>query len=428
MILATAPIQDYRLRIAITFFILILSIDYYLWRFTRPIFLKKKKYVFRAAKFIHFGITYSALLSFITFNFVPVGVIPHELRMMIAGTFTIIYFTKLIVVIVFLVGDLVRLVRWTIMKLTPRRDESETVQTKISRSEFLAKTGLIIGAAPLVIFTDGMLRGAYNYKVRHVNLVLPKLPPAFNGLRILQISDVHAGSFTNKDAVRKGIKLINDQKADLVFFTGDLVNNKTDEVYEYMEMFSEIKAPMGVFSIYGNHDYGEYDPVLSRDKDKLKANLEALANVHKDMGWTLLRNEHEVLSIQNQKIGLLGVENWGNKARFQRLGDIDKAKEGLEEVPVKLLLSHDPSHWDAVVRPQHPDIDVTFSGHTHGMQFGIDNKYFRWSPAQYMYDQWADLYEKKNQYIYVNRGFGFLGFPGRVGIMPEITVFELKNG
>lgn len=255
---------------------------------------------------------------------------------------------------------------------------------------------------------------------------MPNLPSGFEGVKLLQISDVHTGSFTDRDAVYKGIQMIKQENADLVFFTGDIVNSMTDELYDWQNIFAEIKAPMGVFSIYGNHDYGDYVPNWASKEAKEK-NLADLAQAHKNMGWNLLRNEHITLTKNNQRIGIIGVENWGDRGRFQKYGDINKATKNMPDVPVKLLLSHDPSHFDSIVSKNHKDIDVTFSGHTHGFQFGVEIGSFKWSPSQYIYPHWAGLYHVKNQQLYVNRGFGFLGYPGRVGILPEITVFTLTK-
>ena len=216
--------------------------------------------------------------------------------------------------------------------------------------------------------------------------------------------------------------MMRNEKPDLFVFTGDLVNSETPEVRDYKDIFAKLSAPLGAYSTLGNHDYGDYKQWPSA-KAKQK-NLEDLVQVHKEMGWDLLRNENRFIEVDGERIALLGVENWG-KGRFTKYGDLDKAYAGTEGVETKILLSHDPSHWDAQVRPNHSDIDLTLSGHTHGFQFGVEIGNFRWSPSQYMYDQWADLYKKGNQQIYVNRGFGFIGYPGRVGILPEITILEL---
>jgi len=297
--------------------------------------------------------------------------------------------------------------------------------TTIPRSEFLAKTGLLIAVIPVVGVSWGILGGAHDYRIRRRTLKLPNLPASMDGLRIAQISDIHSGSFWNRSAVKRGVELVNREKVDLIFFTGDLVNNRAKEMSDYLEVFGKISAPMGVYSIFGNHDYGDY--VYWANASEKAQNLADLKQVHKSMGWDLLLNEHRLLDINGDKLAVLGIENWSAKARFPKHGDLAKALQGTNEAAVKLLLSHDPSHWRAQVLPEHPDIDVTFSGHTHGMQFGVEIGSFRWSPVKYMYEEWADLYQENSQYLYVNRGFGYLGFPGRIGIPPEITIFELSR-
>jgi predicted MPP superfamily phosphohydrolase len=227
----------------------------------------------------------------------------------------------------------------------------------------------------------------------------------------------------NGHAFEKAVSMIMEEKPDVIFFTGDLVNDRSSEAERFIEIWKNLSAPLGVFSILGNHDYGDY--VVWDTEEEKAANLTRLCEIHKEMGWDLMRNEHRILEKDGQQIGLLGVENWGGALRFPKKGDIPKAKAGMPEVPVKLLLSHDPSHWEAQVRPDHKDIDMTFSGHTHGFQFGIEIPGFKWSPSQYVYRQWAGLYSEDHQHIYVNRGLGFLGYLGRVGIKPEITVIEL---
>lgn len=251
----------------------------------------------------------------------------------------------------------------------------------------------------------------------------PNLPPAFKGLKIIQLSDIHSGSFNNPSAVMRGVQMALDEKPDLILFTGDLVNNRATEMNNYTEIFSKLKAPMGVYSTLGNHDYGDY---VTWDSPQEKIdNLESLKRLQAGMGWRLLMNENIIFEKNGDKIALLGVENWGAKGHFPKHGRLDLAHKGTENIPFKILMSHDPSHWDAQVRPLYPDIDLTLSGHTHGMQFGIDIPGFKWSPIKWMYEEWEDLYQKKKQYIYVNRGFGFLGYMGRVGILPEITLIEL---
>jgi predicted MPP superfamily phosphohydrolase len=243
-------------------------------------------------------------------------------------------------------------------------------------------------------------------------------------MRVVQISDIHSGSFSDPKAVERGIQTILDLKPDLIVFTGDIVNNVSEELVDYAPLFAKLTAPLGVFSILGNHDYGDY---FEWDSQEAKlANLNRLKSLHADMGWRLLLNEHVRIEKDGEHFALLGVENTSFKNRFKSYGDLNKAYTGAEASPFKMLLSHDPTHWDGEVNKHYRDIDLTLSGHTHGFQFGVEIPGFKWSPAQYMYKQWAGLYQEGQQYLYVNRGFGFLGYPGRVGILPEITLFELS--
>ena len=292
----------------------------------------------------------------------------------------------------------------------------------IPRSTFLSWLGLGLGGTLFGTLLFGF-GNKYNYQVKKIKLSFKNLPEAFKGMRMVHISDIHSGSFQDIRAVNKGIDLILKQQADLIVFTGDLVNDRSTEMEPYQNSFGRLTAPLGVFSTLGNHDYGDY--VQWPSAQAKVDNLEALKKVHANMGWRLLMNEHVVLEKKGEKIALLGIENWGAKARFPKYGKMNLAYPGTENIPFKILLSHDPSHWDAQILPEYPDIDLMLSGHTHGMQFGLENPYFKWSPVQWMYKQWAGLYEQGLQKLYVNRGYGFIGYPGRVGILPEITVIEL---
>jgi len=291
----------------------------------------------------------------------------------------------------------------------------------IPRSTFLSWLGLGLGGTLFGTLLFGF-SNKYNYQVKKIKLSFKNLPAAFKGMRMVHISDIHSGSFQDIRAVNKGIDLILKQQPDLIVFTGDLVNDRATEMDPYQNSFGRLTAPLGVFSTLGNHDYGDYVqwPTAQAKID----NLEALKKVHANMGWRLLMNEHVVLEKNGEKIALLGIENWGAKARFPKYGKMDLAHTGTENIPFKILLSHDPSHWDAQILPEYSSIDLMLSGHTHGMQFGLENPYFKWSPVQWMYKQWAGLYEQGSQKLYVNRGYGFIGYPGRVGILPEITVIE----
>lgn len=295
----------------------------------------------------------------------------------------------------------------------------------ISRSSFLVKAGLVAAAVPLTSLTWGITSGAYDYQVRRKTLILPNLPAAFDGITMGQISDIHSGSFYNKTAVKGGVEMLLGEKPDFIFFTGDIVNDMANEMRDYQDIFSKIKAPLGVFSSLGNHDYGDYH--FGKEASPAKArNLKDVIKTHELMGWDLLMNEHRRLKIDGEEIGILGIENWG-MGRFPKYGRMDLATKDTDDLPVKLLLSHDPSHWRAEVLPKYPQIDAMFSGHTHGMQFGVRTQKYQWSPIEYIYKEWAGLYQEQKQQLYVNVGYGFLGYPGRVGILPEITIFTLKR-
>lgn len=315
-----------------------------------------------------------------------------------------------------LIDDLRRLGIFTKNKIS-----GEAAEGGIARSDFLVKTGLAAATIPFVSLSWGMLAGPYRYKVFSEKVKIPNLPQAFNGLKIAQISDIHSGSFYNKEAVQKGVDLLMAQKADVIFFTGDIVNDKASEMEPYIDMFSQVKAPLGVYSILGNHDYGDY---VSWESEEAHAkNNKDVRELHGRMGWRLLLNEHVYLEKNGEKIGLIGVENWGKG--FHQEGDLAKAYQGID-APVKLLLSHDPTHFDEVVKKNFQDVNMMFAGHTHGAQMGIETAGFKWSPISLRYRKWAGLYEENGQYLYINRGFGFLGYAGRLGIMPEITLIELE--
>ncbi|MFT4094478.1 MAG: metallophosphoesterase [Niabella sp.] len=337
-----------------------------------------------------------------------------------------LFFAKIIAALFFLIDDIRRGVQWISGKLFSEQNEISEVAgasgEHISRSSFLTWLGVMAGGGIFSTFVYG-LSNKYNYHLIRVKMAFDNLPADFKGLKIIHISDIHSGSFTNFNAVAKGVDMILNEKPDIILFTGDLVNNKSDEVGAYQKIFSRLQAPMGVYSTLGNHDYGDYAEWTSLTAKA--ENLEKLKQVHAAMGWRLLLDEHLPLKKGNAEIGLIGVQNISGKARFHTYGNLAKAMQGAENYPFKILMSHDPSHWDKEVNTKYTDIDLTLSGHTHGMQFGVEIPGFRWSPVQYVYKQWAGLYEQGKQKLYVNRGYGFIGYPGRVGILPEITVIEL---
>ena len=395
-------------------------------------------YVFQAVKFVshdvspkirlfiyslYWTVSVVTIILLVLLPFISYESWPRAVRTYLFATIVGLFFAKIVAVVFFLLDDIRRLIQWASSKIFFQNTEGESIGSeKISRSGFLSWLGIAAGGGLFSTLIYGFTN-KYNYHLRKTRLSFENLPAAFRGLKIIQISDIHSGSFTDKKAVERGVKLVLKQQPDLVLFTGDLVNNRAGEMQEYIELFSEIKAPMGVYSTFGNHDYGDY--VHWESKEAKIANLEQLKKVHGQLGWKLLLNEHVVLERGQEQMVIIGIENWSAKRSFPKYGNMAKAYAGAEKYPFKILMSHDPSHWDAEVRPKYPDVDLMLSGHTHGMQFGLELPGFKWSPVQYIYKQWAGLYEEGNQKLYVNRGFGFIGYPGRVGILPEITLIEL---
>jgi uncharacterized protein len=347
---------------------------------------------------------------------------PRVIRTYLFAILIGLFIAKFIAAIFFLTDDIRRILQWGGGKIYYQGILGESFNgNTITRSTFMSWLGLGIGSS---LFGALMLGfgNKYRYQLNQISMGFNDLPQAFKGLRVVHISDIHSGSFTDKQAVEKGVQMILDAKPDIILFTGDLVNDMADEMKDYVDVFAKLKAPMGVYSTLGNHDYGDYRSWPSLDEKR--ENLNKLKKIHAEMGWKLLMNEHVVLEKDGQQIALLGIENWSAKKNFVSYGSLEKAYQGSEHIPFKILMSHDPSHWDAEVK-QYEDIHLTLSGHTHGMQFGLEIPGLRWSPVQYVYKQWAGLYEEGKQKLYVNRGFGFIGYPGRVGILPEITVLNL---
>lgn len=413
-----------RLPFIIAACIFIIAFDIYCYKAIIAVFKKWKpttKKVFAIAYW-----SYSLLLIFGVFCGIYLNLI-LTLRAIILVAFFLTVACKLVMLPFLVLDDLRRL----FIKIFRRNKKSEvstaqnTTAEPISRSEFLVKAGLVAAAVPLTSLSWGIISGAYDYQVRRVNLILPNLPKAFDGITMGQVSDIHSGSFYNKTAVKGGVEMLLAEKPDFVFFTGDLVNNLTNEVRDYQDIFSKVKAPLGVYSTLGNHDYGDYFFGKESSPAKVK-NLKDMVDVHKVMGYDLLMNENRRLKVDGEEIGILGIENWG-MGRFPKYGKMELAVQNTDDLPVKLLLSHDPSHWRGEVLKKYPQIDAMFSGHTHGMQFGVRFKKVQWSPVQYIYKEWAGLYQEQKQQLYVNVGYGFLGYPGRVGILPEITIFTLKR-
>ena len=400
-----------------TFFILIvliIALEIYTFQAFKTV--SKSKLV--RFSFLAMSIAVYVYFFFITFSYNrSEGQTPQF--QMAMGMLLTVSIPKLVIILLLFGEDIYRL----ILKLISTFSMGET-KPLATRRKFISQLAIAIAAIPFASFIYGIIQGKYNYKVIKYRLSFDDLPEAFDGYTITQISDIHAGSFTNKEKIQYGVDLINDQKSDLLLFTGDIVNNKADEMDEWIPVFDKLEAKEGKFSILGNHDYGDYMD-WKEPEDKVH-NFEEVKNIHQKIGFDLLLDEHRYLEKDGQKIALIGVENWGKG--FNQSGDLKKASKEVQQEDFKILMSHDPSHWEYKVKKDDFNYQLTLSGHTHGLQVGIEIPgWFKWSPSKYVYKQWAGLYKEFGRYINVNRGFGYHAFPGRVGIWPEITVIELKK-
>ncbi len=408
----------------IIFLFTFLILDFYFFQAVKTVshnLLPKTRTVIYS---IYWALTFLAVSGFLLFVFTEQNFLGKTFRTYLFATIIGLFLAKLVALIFFLTDDLRRGIQWLSGKLFFNNTDVDDMSGEgISRSVFLSWLGIAAGTTLFGSLLYGY-SNKYNYQLKKVKLAFDNLPASFRGLRLIHISDIHSGSLLDKKAVAQGVDMIMKQNADLILFTGDLVNDKASEMKNFIDVFSRLKAPMGVYSTLGNHDYGDYVkwPIDGVSKEQ---NLRDVQKVHADLGWKLMMNEHIALEKGGEKIAVIGIENWSAKGRFPKHGRLDAAHSGTEQYPFKILLSHDPSHWDAQVRPQYSDVDLTLSGHTHGMQFGVELPGFKWSPVQYMYPQWSGLYESGKQKLYVNRGFGFIGYPGRVGVLPEITLIEL---
>ena len=369
---------------------------------------------------ISVGVTVVFILGFGSFSTAQ-GMMPfHEYMLSLFLTF---FITKIFFIIILSLGDLGRFLVGIATHISGNANTAANQPYFPERRKFISEIAILVAAFPFTGFMYAMFKGKYDYKVHQQTLYYDDLPDAFDGFTITQLSDIHSGSFDNTDAVQRGIDLAQSQKSDLFVFTGDLVNNAAFEIEQYIPNFSKLRAPYGQFSILGNHDYGDY--IEWNSEQEKAANLDKLKQHHKDLGYRLLLDESIEIEKDGQKISLIGVQNWGRG--FIKIGNLSKALQGVDDREFKILLSHDPTHWEEQVRYNPANIHLTLSGHTHGAQFGVEAAGFRWSPVQYRYLDWAGLVNEKNRYLYVNRGFGFLAFSGRLGIWPEITVITLKK-
>jgi predicted MPP superfamily phosphohydrolase len=341
----------------------------------------------------------------------------------ISGTFILFYIPKLIFIFINLIDDIFHFFKKILKRAKAKEPETEQKGETISRNQFLTRLGIIVAGVPFLSIAYGIKWGRFNYTVRKHSLNFDTLPDSFHGTRIVQVSDFHIGSFINNpEKVEEAVEIINNQNADLLLFTGDFVNNVSSEMDPFFKMFDQFKANIGKYSILGNHDYGEYIPWSS--SEERARNLERLIQIQKQLGFNLLLNDSRKIDLKGEQIELIGVENWGLPP-FPQYGDLNKALSKVNPNSFKILMSHDPNHWDKQVL-KHTNIDLTLCGHTHGAQFGIEIPGWRWSPVNIRYKHWGGLYGEGNQLLNVNTGIGFIGFPGRVGIPPEITVIELK--
>jgi uncharacterized protein len=412
------------LKIFLIVFVVTLLLDWYVFSGLKTFSadwksVRYRRWVCYGYLFISLGVTalfFGGLSSFSTAK----GMTPfHE---WVLSLFLAFLITKIVFALVLFLGDFGRF-WYGIIHHFVKPKESAGEHFFPARRKFISEAAILVAAVPLTGFLYAMLRGKYDYRLHRVTLYFDDLPDAFNGFTITQLSDIHSGSFDNTGAVQRGIDLAKAQKSDLFVFTGDLVNNAAWEIEPYLDRFSQLKAPYGQYSILGNHDYGDY--IKWKSTAEKEANLEQLKAHHQTLGYRLLLDENVVIEKEGQKIALIGVQNWGRG--FIQVGDIDKALQGVDKDAFKILLSHDPTHWEDKIRYHPTTIHLTLSGHTHGAQFGVETDKFRWSPVQYRYLDWAGLANERDRYLYVNRGFGFLAFSGRLGIWPEITVITLKK-
>lgn len=374
----------------------------------------------------YFSTTVMSIALILSGIFLPFNQMPKWIQVNFTSFIFVLMVAKIFGILVLLADDITRGLKKIVLKLTPneKKFNNPDIQ-KIPRSEFLSKAAIITAFIPFSGMLYGMLKGAFDYTIHKTKVKIKNLPSGLEGLKIVQISDLHTGSFTSTEPLKKAVDIINGLNADIVLFTGDLVNNYSEEALMHINTLKEVKAKYGVYSVLGNHDYGDY--VKWSSPEKKQENFDSMLSIHKEIGWKLLRNEKSTLNINGADLDILGVENWGRSLNFPKYGDLKKTIAD-STANVRILMSHDPSHWEAEVLNSEKPIDLTLSGHTHGMQFGIEIPGFKWSPVQYVYKQWAGLYQNdKRNYLYVNRGLGFIGYAGRVGINPEISLLELEK-
>lgn len=408
-------------------FVVLLFMDLYLWSAVRKTIFSYQLWLKKTITFIFWLPLMMVVILVAGGAIKPIIDWNNAFKTYWVGFILVFYAAKLFPMFFLIIADLVRLIQ-RIPVFFKKEERRELVKTEngITRSKFLQYMGYLTGGMVFGTMLTGMFKWVYDFNIIKKQIHFDRLPAGFDGFKVVQISDLHLGTWTSLKPLEEAVKMINSLKADLVIFSGDLVNFATKEAFKFEEVLKNVTAPMGVYCTLGNHDYGDY--VSWPSAAAKQQNLNQLFAFYKRIGWKLMNNRHVKLERKGSQIALIGVENWGSHARFPKRGDLKKATLGLDDDIFKLLVSHDPTHWDYVVVPENYDMDLTLSGHTHGFQFGIEMKGIKWSPAQYLYREWAGLYKDQNtgRRIYVNRGLGSIGYPGRIGILPEITLFELK--
>lgn len=421
ILLHALPIYAYLLPFLVT----LMALDVYLWLSINKIVQSFSRAIRWSILLIYWSPPL-AMISLIIAGFItPFANWNILLRTYLLAWIFMIYICKAVPILFLAILDVAR------FSVAIFRNGVHGVRSHVSRRSLkLLKSGWILGGFGFLILISGILFGTYHFRIHDETIHLPELPQKFDGIRIVQISDVHLGSWTCKGKLEKAIETINELHPDIILFTGDIVNYTSAEIYQFAKILHKLKASEGIFAILGNHDYGDY--VEWPDEAAKHRNMEYLYAMYEYLGWKLLLNNHACIKRGDDSIAVIGVHNWGRSKRFQRLGSLSQAIKGVEKMPVQLLLSHDPSHWEYAVTKDFPTIDITFSGHTHGFQVGIECCGIKWSPAKYMMTYWAGLYSNPvkgahPQYLYVNRGLGVIGYPGRIGIFPEITLITLKK-
>ncbi len=401
-------------------------VEYYFYQAINTVIRDSAEGKRQLIKYLYIGFTVFFWLVGLTMFIYPIHLWNVYLRNYLGGLAVLSLLLKLIPFIILFVEDIYRGLFFLVTKW--KLSSTNESATMISRSKFFSWCAVFMAAVPGIGFIYGMVKGGYRYRIHRVKIASKKIPKSFNGFKMAQISDMHVGSFASSDHLSEAFDMVLNEKPDTIFFTGDMVNNVSEETDGFVPVFQKLKAEHGVYSTLGNHDYGDYVRDWASPQAKID-NLNRLKAVHAESGWKLLMNEHVYLQKGEDKIAVLGIENWGARMNFPKYGKMNEAYKEIDEKAFQVLLSHDPSHWEAEVLKQYKNIDLTLSGHTHGMQFGIEipSLNIQWSPVKYFYKQWAGLYSKGEQKLYVNRGIGFLGYPGRLGIWPEITIIELES-